>query len=32
MMSGGMPGGGMMGEGWQMAEGSYGVIFSFTTA
>ena len=32
MMGGGMPGGGMMGGGWQMAEGSYGVIFSFTTA
>ncbi|MBK6308380.1 MAG: hypothetical protein IPF47_22705 [Gemmatimonadetes bacterium] len=29
MMSGGM---GMMGAGWQGADGSYGMIFTFTTA
>ncbi len=33
MMSGGMmQGGAMIGAGWQGADGSYGMVFSFTTA
>lgn len=32
IMGGGAMGSGMMGSGWQMANGSYGMIFSFTTA
>lgn len=31
MMSGGSMGPGMSGSGWQMANGGYGMIFSFTT-
>ncbi len=31
MMTGGSMGPGMAGSGWQMANGSYGMIFSFTT-
>lgn len=32
MMGGGAGGGSHMGDGWQHANGSYGMIFSFTTA
>jgi hypothetical protein len=33
MMSGGMANGGMMGTGWQhLSNGSYGMLFTFTTA
>ena len=31
-MMGGMMGGGMMGPGWENANGTYGMIFTFTTA
>jgi len=30
--NGNMMGGGMMGDGWQHPNGSYGMVFSFTTA
>jgi len=32
MMSGGMMGGNMMGSGWRHPNGTYGMVFTFTTA
>jgi hypothetical protein len=32
MMGGGMMGGNMMGEGWRHPNGSYGMVFTFTTS
>lgn len=31
MMGGGMMGGNMMGEGWRHPNGTYGMVFTFTT-